>query len=123
MIAVVDDEAPVRTMLARVLRVADYEFATFASGEELLASLATRVPACVILDIHMPGLSGLDVQSRLRAARVDVPVIFITASDDPALDKLAAEANGVALLRKPFASELLLRTIREALPNRDCAAS
>jgi len=118
LIAVVDDEAPVRTMLGRVLRVADYDVITFASGEDFLASLATRVPACLILDIHMPGLSGLDVKSRLCATHPKLPVIFITASDDPALDQAVAEAHGAALLRKPFGSEVLLNEIGKALQNR-----
>jgi FixJ family two-component response regulator len=117
-IAVVDDEASVRTMLGRVLRLADYEVAAFASGEEFLASLPERIPACVLLDVHMPHLSGLDVQSRLRAMHADVPVIFITASDDPILDKLVLEAKGLELLRKPFSSERLLSAVAAALKSR-----
>ena len=103
-------------MLGRVLRLADYEVAAFQSGEEFLASLAARVPACVILDVHMPGLSGLDTRSRLRAAHSGVPVIFITASDDPALDQIVLDAPGSTLLRKPFSSERLLSAIAAALP-------
>ena len=114
-IAVVDDESPVRTMLGRVLRLADYRVKAFASGEEFLASLTARLPACAILDVHMPGLSGFDVQARMRAARVEVPVVFITASDDLALDKLALEAGAVGLLRKPFASNELLEAVGAAL--------
>ena len=115
LIAVVDDEAPVRTALGRLLRLADYEVAAFSCGEEFLASLAARVPACVILDIHMPGLSGFDVQARLRASRTQVPAVFITASDDPSLDKAVREADGVALLRKPFSSDALLGAVSAAL--------
>jgi len=114
-IAVVDDEASVRTMLGRLLRLADYEVASFGSGEEFLDSLAARVPTCVILDIHMPELSGFDVKSLLRAKRIDIPVIFITASDDPALDQIVVEASGRALLRKPFSSEQLLDAVAAAL--------
>jgi len=62
-IAVVDDEASVRTALGRLLRLADYQVTAFASGEDFLASLATRLPDCAILDVHMPGLSGFDVQT------------------------------------------------------------
>jgi len=112
---VVDDEAAVRTMLRRVLRLAEYEVAAFASGEEFLASLAERVPACVILDVHMPLLSGLEVRSRLRATHADMPVIFITASDDPSLDKIVRDAHGLELLRKPFPSERLLSVLAAAL--------
>src|SRR5215470_11434449 len=102
-------------MLGRLLRLADYEVASFGSGEEFLDSLAARVPTCVILDIHMPELSGFDVKSRLRAKRIDIPVIFITASDDPALDQIVVEASGWALLRKPFSSEQLLDAVAAAL--------
>ena len=111
----VDDEGGVRTMLRRVLRQADFEVAAFASGEDFLASLPLRVPACVILDVHMPGLSGFDVKSQLRAMGCDVPAIFITASDDRALDRSVLDAGGVLLLRKPFASDRLLETVTVAL--------
>jgi FixJ family two-component response regulator len=114
-IAVVDDESPVRGMLGRLLRLADYQVSAFASGDDFLASLASRIPACAILDIHMPGLSGLDVQARLRAANLPIPVVFITASDDTALDDSASEAGAVGLLRKPFSSAALLEAIGVAL--------
>ena len=114
-IAVVDDEIPVRTALGRLLRLADYEVAAFGSGGEFLASLAARLPDCVILDVHMPGLSGLDVQSRLRAAHIDVPVVFITASDDLELGRAVLKAGGVRLLRKPFSNDDLLEAIGIAL--------
>jgi FixJ family two-component response regulator len=117
-IAVVDDEAPVRAMLGRVLRIADYEVAAFGSGEEFLASLAARVPACVVLDVHMPGLNGFEVEARLRAAHRDVPVVFITASDDPSLDQTARQAGCCTLLRKPFTSNQLLDAIEAALRSR-----
>lgn len=115
LIAVVDDEAGVRTMLRRVLRQADYDVAAFASGEDLLASLAARVPACVVLDVHMPGLSGFEVESRLRAMGHSIPVVFITASEDRALDQRARDAHGAALLRKPFGSDVLLAAVATAL--------
>jgi FixJ family two-component response regulator len=115
LIAVVDDEAPVRTMLGRVLRLADYRVTAFASGEEFLASLTARLPECAILDVHMPGLSGFEVQSRMRAAHIAVPVLFITASDDLALDRSVLEAGGTCLLRKPFSSDELLDAVGAAL--------
>ena len=118
-IAVVDDESPVRTMLGRLLRLADYQVTAFASGEDFLASLAAHLPACAILDVHMPGLSGLDVQSRMRAAHIRIPVVFITASDDVALDQLAFEAGATCLLHKPFSSDELLEAIGTALVSRD----
>ena len=119
-IAVVDDESPVRTMLGRLLRLADHQVTAFASGEEFLASLATQMPACAILDVHMPGLSGFDVQARLCAAHIEVPIVFITASDDLALERLALEAGAVSLLRKPFSNDALLDAVGAALRSKSC---
>jgi FixJ family two-component response regulator len=117
-VAVVDDESPVRTMLGRVLRIAGYRVALFAAGEEFLESLQSQPLACVLLDIHMPGLTGLEVHARMRAARCDAPVIFITASDDADLDgatrKLAAR-----LLRKPFSSDELLTAVGAVIATPD----
>jgi FixJ family two-component response regulator len=122
-IAVVDDEAPVRTALRRLLRLADYDVAVFASGEAILASLGARRPDCVVLDVHLPGLSGLEVQSQLKAIHVNVPVVFITASDDPDLDRQALEAGGRELLRKPFSNDELLAAVGAALRNQSRDAS
>lgn len=115
LIAVVDDEPPVRTMLRRALRLADYEVATFAGGEAFLAALPTLQPACVILDIRMPVLSGLDVARRMREMNVLSPLILITASDDATIDRSAAAAGAIRLLRKPFSTDALLAAVREAL--------
>jgi len=95
-IAVVDDEWSVRTMLGRVLRLAGYRVAAFSSGEDFMTSLATRLPECAIVDIHMPRMSGFDVQTRLLGAKRAVPVIFITASDDETLDAAARQLNVTA---------------------------
>jgi FixJ family two-component response regulator len=113
-IAVVDDEAPVRTALGRLLRLADYEVAAFPSGDDFLAALAARRPDCAILDVNMPGLSGFDVLSRLKAAHAGLPVVFITASDDPAFERQARD-SGRALLRKPFSNDVLLQAVGNAL--------
>lgn len=115
LVAIVDDEEGVRTMLRRVLRHAGFDVATFASGAEFLDSLAVRVPACAVIDVHMPGLSGLEAQSRMQRRGHPVPTIFITASTDAALDAAVRHAGGVALLRKPFASDRLLAAVEAAL--------
>ena len=114
-VAVVDDEASVRTALGRLLRLADYEVAAFASGEAFLASAATRPPDCAIVDVHMDGLSGFEVKAQLTATHGDVPVVFITASADIALDQSVAEAGGMMLLRKPFSNDALVEAVRAAL--------
>jgi FixJ family two-component response regulator len=106
-------------MLRRALRVADYEVAAFASGEEFLASLSTHPPGCVILDVQMPGMSGFDLELRLRAANFRVPLVMITAGDDTSLDRAAAAAGAICLLRKPFSTEALLAAVRDALGRQD----
>jgi FixJ family two-component response regulator len=114
-VALVDDEAPVRVALGRLLRLADYAVLPFASGEEFLDSLAARVPDCVLLDVQMPGLTGFQVQARLRGLGLRLPVVFITASDDAAIDRKALDAGGMRVLRKPFGNELLLDAVKLAL--------
>lgn len=117
-VALVDDEAPVRVALGRLLRLADYAVLPFASGEEFLDSLAVRVPDCVLLDVHMPGLTGLQVQARLRASALGLPVVFITASDDAEVVRNALDAGGLCVLRKPFSNEVLLDAVGAALKSR-----
>jgi len=117
-VAVVDDEASVRTALGRLLRLADYEVTAFASGDAFLASLAARLPACAVIDIHMDGLSGFETKARLTAAHADVPVVFITASDDAALERSVADAGGVTLLRKPFSNDALIEAVDTALKHK-----
>lgn len=114
-IAVVDDEPAVRTMLGRVLALAGHRVAPFATGEDFLASLAASLPACAIVDIHMPGLGGFAVLARLRAAGHALPVVFITASDDDGLDEAARNAGAASLLRKPFSSDALRTSVAAAL--------
>ena len=122
-IAVVDDEASVRTALGRLLRLARYGVQTFASGEEFLDSFATHRPACVLLDIHMPAMTGFDVQARLRAMHIHVPVVFITASDDLSLSEKMVAEGGIRLLRKPFSNAELLEAIEVALRSRPVSES
>ncbi|MEJ8852502.1 response regulator transcription factor [Variovorax rhizosphaerae] len=110
-----DDELPVRVMLGRLLRLAEYRVREFATGEEFLGSLSTRLPLCAIVDLHMPGLSGFEVQSRIRAASLRVPVVFITGSDEDALERMALAAGATKLLRKPFSSDELLGAIGGAI--------
>jgi FixJ family two-component response regulator len=122
-VAIVDDEGPLRVALGRLLRLADYEVDAFGSGEEFLASLDSRRPACAILDVNLPGLSGLEVQVRLRAGHRHIPVVFITASDDRTLDDAARSSGGVRLLRKPFSNAQLLEALGVALHRNERKAS
>jgi FixJ family two-component response regulator len=114
-LALVDDEAPVRQALGRLLRLAGYEVLGFATGQEFLDSLHARLPDCVLLDIHMPGLSGLQVRDELKSAKFDLPIVFITASDDAELADQALCGGAKALLRKPFPRQVLLDAVDAAL--------
>lgn len=122
-VALVDDEATVRRALGRLLRLTGHEVLSFASGQDFLDSLDSRVPDCVLLDIHMPGLTGLQVQARLRAAGFNLPVVFITGSDDAKIARSALDVGGVSLLRKPFSNERLLDAVGAALSGRRDAAT
>ena len=113
-----DDDAAVRLALGRLLRIAGYEVGSFESGAELLESLAAREPDCLVLDVHLPDLSGFELQSRLRACGFDPPAVFITAAEDPGLADKVKDAGGVRLLRKPFSNEVLLEAVTAALRTR-----
>jgi len=102
-------------MLQRALRVAGYHAETFATGAEFLAGLAHRQPDCVILDVHMPGMSGLAVEEQLRAQSFRIPVILITASDEVSVASCVDPSLTVRLLRKPFPSDALFEAVDLAL--------
>ena len=114
-VAVVDDEDAIRKALKRLLRSAGLAVQTYASGQEFLLSLPAQRPDCVVLDIGMQGMTGFDVQARLKAAHVAVPIIFITALDDPDDQPRAMRAGAAAFLRKPFGDEELLAAIGAAV--------
>jgi FixJ family two-component response regulator len=117
-VALVDDDGSVRVALARLLRLAGYEVKPFGSGAEFITSLGVCRPDCVVLDVHLPFLSGFDVSSWMETAGIQVPIVFITASDDAGLDAAVAEANGVRLLRKPLSKRDLLGAVNNALRGR-----
>ena len=118
LIAIVDDEGSVRTSLQRLLSAAHLFSTTFASGREFLESLRTRLPDCLILDLQMPGLSGLEVQRQLAAAGLEVPTIVITADDDPETRERCRLSGSVAYLCKPFDGQTLLSVIDHVLDHR-----
>ena len=111
-----------RSALGRLLRLADFEVLDFASGQGLIDSLAQRVPDCLLLDVHMPGLSGPQVHALLRVSHPLLQVIYITASDDAEVIQRASDAGASALLRKPFTNRALLEAVRNALPIHPGAA-
>ena len=122
-ILVVDDTPNNVTLLADMLTARGYQVATAANGEEALARMAAEPPDLVLLDVMMPGLDGFEVSERLRAAGVDIPVIFLTALDGE-LDKVRAFSSGaVDYVTKPFRSEELLARVRTHLALREARRS
>ena len=113
LIAVVDDDESVRRATGRLLRTAGFEAETYASGTDFLDAIKHCTPSCVIVDLHMPGMSGLEVQSRLSG--FEIPVLFITAYDDPGARDRALQAGAVSYLRKPFTEDALLEAIDSAI--------
>jgi len=114
-IAVIDDDEPLRTALVEALGSLGYSARGFDSAEQFVAADATFSWDCVITDIHMPGMSGLDLKRLLVARGSKVPVIMITARSEPGLEAVAASIGAICLLRKPFDSELLIRCLDKAL--------
>jgi FixJ family two-component response regulator len=114
-IALVDDENSVRVALARVLRLAGYEVATYACGSDFLAAVEDFQPDCALLDVHMPGLTGLQVQQQLCARQLRLPAVFITASGDEDVERHVLDAGGHCLLHKPFSSHVLLTSVEAAI--------
>jgi FixJ family two-component response regulator len=115
LIAVVDDEESIRRALDRLLRSAGLAVETFASGAEFLRSVLDHRPACVVLDLHMPELSGLDVQLFLARDRMQVPVVMITGHETPEARARLMSRGATACLRKPVDDKLLLAAIDDAI--------
>jgi FixJ family two-component response regulator len=113
-VAIVDDEEPIRKALKRLMRAANLEAEAFASGAAFLDSLASRRPDCLILDLHMPGMTGLHVLQRLQQSGVRVPTIVITAYDEPETRSHCLAAGATAYLRKPLEDRLLLDAVASA---------
>lgn len=113
-IGVVDDDDSVLRALRRLLRSAGFAVKTFGSAEEFLGLEHPETINCLVLDIHMPGLSGFDLQERLADAQLLIPIIFITAHDDP-LTRERARKGGVAYFPKPFDAQSLIGAIEKAL--------
>jgi FixJ family two-component response regulator len=114
-ISVVDDDESVREATKGLLRSSGYDAMTFASAELFLAAGAIRKTECLVLDIRMPGIDGLELQRRLNEARSPVPIIFVTAHDDRAQREKAFEAGAVNFFRKPFDANVFLAAIQAAV--------
>lgn len=115
LIAIVDDDDSMRSALQGLLKAVGLAAQAFASGEEFLNSGQQRQTACLIADIRMPGMSGLELQAKLNAEHCRIPTIFITAHGDARLRMQALRAGAVEFLAKPFDDEALLESVRGAL--------
>ena len=113
-IVVVEDDAGMSKAIERLLRAAGFQTMSFASAEELLQTEAVDAAACLVLDIHLPGLSGLELGRRLVRSGRPKPVIFITGQDEPSLFD-EAQRLGCGYFRKPFEGKVLLEAIRRAI--------
>jgi FixJ family two-component response regulator len=113
-IAIVDDDPSAREGLSSLIRSAGWRVETFASAQEFLARPRAEAPRCLILDLQLPGLSGLDLQKQMAEAEVDIPIVFLTGHGNIPASVQAMKAGAVEFLTKPFDEEELLRAIREA---------
>jgi FixJ family two-component response regulator len=114
LVAIVDDEEPIRKALSRLLRLAGFKVETFASGSEFLEALRNDPPKCVILDLHMPGIDGFEVESRLTQDHFNIPVIAITGRDALKDRERILQRGVAALLQKPLDGEALVAAITTA---------
>ena len=112
---VVDDDVSVRESLELLIDNEGWQPKTFASAQEFLGSPRAVVPSCLLLDISLPGLNGLELQKRVAVERTDMPIIFITGHGDIPKSVQAMKAGAVEFLTKPFNDEVLLTAVRQAL--------
>ena len=121
MVFVVDDDISVRESLESLIRFAGWEPQTFASAQEFLSRPRVFVPSCLVLDVRLPDVNGLDLQKRIATDRIDMPIIFITGHGDVPMAVRAMKAGAVEFLTKPYSDEMLLSAIQEALECSDAA--
>jgi len=115
LVAIVDDDDSIRSAVQDLLDAVDLPAQGFRSAEEFLRSGKQHDTACLIADIRMPGMSGLELQAQLNAERCRVPIIFITAHGDEKMRMQALRAGAVEFMAKPFDDEALLESVRAAL--------
>src|ERR1700694_5627783 len=120
-VIVIDDDAAFRRSTERLILSVGYKVQTFAAAGDFLLNPRPEAPACVLLDVRLPGLSGLDLQRELVTAGIQIPIIFITGHGDIPMSVQAMKAGAVEFLTKPFRQQDLLNAIRDAI-DRDRAA-
>jgi FixJ family two-component response regulator len=110
-IAVVDDEESVRKALSRLIRSAGFEVESFASGTEYLNSLQAKKPDCLVIDLHMPVLNGIDVLNKMSEQDIKIPTIVITGFDGVGMTQRVMSAGALTCLHKPVDDELLISAL------------
>jgi FixJ family two-component response regulator len=115
LISIIDDDISLRTALVGLVRSLGYRAASFASAEEFLGAADAKASDCIVTDIQMPGLSGIELKARLAADGSTAPVIMITARTEPDLWARASASGAVCVLQKPFAAEALIACLEKAL--------
>jgi FixJ family two-component response regulator len=115
MVAIIEDDESYRVAVRRLLKSAGFSVQSFASAEDFLNSGEQRETGCLIADIRMPGMSGLDLQSKLNSDHCPIPTIFITAHGDEKMRLQAMRGGAVKFLAKPFDGEVLIEAVRVAL--------
>ena len=118
---VVDDDVSVRESLELMIRWAGWQPEIFASAREFLSHPRVLAPSCLVLDVNLPDLNGLDLQKRVAGDRVDMPIIFITGYGDVPMTVQAMKAGAVEFLMKPFSDDVLLNAIRQAIERSQTA--
>jgi FixJ family two-component response regulator len=116
LVAVVDDDESVRESLPDLLREFGFSARAFSSAEEFLRSDAARRSSCLVLDIAMPGMNGLDLQRELARRGLAIPIVFITAQKDEVVRARALAQGAAGFLHKPFSDSALLEALRSAMP-------
>jgi FixJ family two-component response regulator len=112
---VVEDDASMSQAMARILRLGGFAPRTFASAEQMLAAGDAGGAACLVLDVHLPGLTGFELCEKLARGGSQAPVIFITAHDEPGSRQRAERAGAAAFLTKPFSGHALVAAVERAL--------
>ena len=115
LVFVVDDDAPLRTALGSLIRSVGLKVELFASASEFLNGKLPKVPSCLVLDVRLPGVSGLDFQTELAKANIQIPIIFMTGHGDIPMSVKAMKAGAVEFLTKPFRDQDMLDAIHLAL--------
>jgi FixJ family two-component response regulator len=114
LISIIDDDESMLDALSGLLRLLGFQVEAYGSSEEFIRSGFNHAPSCIVTDIHLPGLNGIDLKRWLDEQACSTPVIMITARSDPLLQERALASGAVCLLRKPFGAETLMKCLKRA---------